>query len=451
MLPDPPSPESCPAGHQDATAIRPNIYIGSVFDVATARTKFRCTHVLNLTQHAYKPPSGLHVQRPTLDFSPLLGARLRNYVEDGFIPLFEETVEYIQSIETKPACKKPRVLVHCDDMGAGQAAALVAAYLIWAESLSAEDAVRSVRCRRSLCFSSSHRDAYLRGLVDWEASLAKQPPNPDAFDACVRAAEEDATRFDPLQYDESEGASRGDAIESVEVYLQSETRRAPSPFESPKTRLRSLQRKDAVREALVAVFSDDVLVHRNCIEMEILQLSCPECSAPFREFSNCFSLWCSACGCAFCAFCRTSCRRPNNDATLHVSHCRFNTAPLHIFAPRRVFDRAQSLRRIRSLLDYVAKIEDGALRTQVQIACKHDLAELGITSLGASSEDDWQLRLPRQKTRTESEDTGTTAAPAYRGKYGMWGGRRGSWFGAVMTVRMNVNWGRRRASANWEA
>jgi len=61
-----------------------------------------------------------------------------------------------------------------------------------------------------------------------------------------------------------------------------------------------------------------VLNARRHIQENILTLKCPRCAQAFLDFTGCFALTCSHCGCGFCAWCLKDCGRDAHD---HVRDC----------------------------------------------------------------------------------------------------------------------------------
>ena len=91
-----------------------------------------------------------------------------------------------------------------------RSAVFVAAYLMWAESLVADEAVRVLRLHRPRCFSAAPCDRpYLHALAEWESELrgerASTPPAA-LMDALLRAAVEEEAGGGP---DEEASSERG--------------------------------------------------------------------------------------------------------------------------------------------------------------------------------------------------------------------------------------------------
>lgn len=116
---------------------------------------------------------------------------------------------------------------------------------------------------------------------------------------------------------------------------------------------------------------------RRHIVGELLTLKCPRCSQAFLDFSGCFALTCSKCGCGFCGWCLKDCGK---DAHTHVARCSQSLEPGQVFATEDKFTQAQSLRREQEVKEYICSQVETDLRADVYRACQQELRDLGIAA-----------------------------------------------------------------------
>lgn len=106
----------------------------------------------------------------------------------------------------------------------------------------------------------------------------------------------------------------------------------------------------------------------------ILSLRCPRCRAVFVDFSGCFSVYCNACPCSFCAWCLEDC---GNDAHDHVFMCNESLEPQSYFGNKQSFELVHRKRREREVREFL----DAAppfLRASIVARCQTDFTDLGL-------------------------------------------------------------------------
>ena len=135
-----------------------------------------------------------------------------------------------------------------------------------------------------------------------------------------------------------------------------------------------------------------VHVARTHVVDNILSLSCPRCRQVFMDFSGCFSLKCSRCGCGFCAWCLKDCGRDAHDHLIDKlclgpgkdAIDKMNNTKLQV--SNRMYGnvaqyKQQHLNRRAALLRTYMDILDADLQVKVVEACKNDLADIGLLEM----------------------------------------------------------------------
>lgn len=68
------------------------------------------------------------------------------------------------------------------------------------------------------------------------------------------------------------------------------------------------------------------------------------------------------------------------DAHKHVRECKLNSANGNLFGTPELFNKTHNARKKTVVLSYLASIVDAEVRTQVKLALKRELLELGIAA-----------------------------------------------------------------------
>jgi hypothetical protein len=266
-----------PPGHPSANLVRPNLVLGSIFDVQSADIlrEWRIGHIISISKLSTPKPghdATCGVSRIAIDDN------VGHALVDHFPAAVREITEALDRLHGQ--CMH-RVLVHCE-YGISRSAAVVVACLMACENMGAKAAICSVRECRPLAFSM---------------------PDPAFFDAILSWQQQLIGSWTPDQIQQTElVASVSDLIAVVDEGMLGEPGEAASSAGAVVVAdVGPVLGDGSSGGSSESQMSDAVIKHKNHIAEHILTLHCPECAMAFLDFTNCFALWCARCDCAFCA------------------------------------------------------------------------------------------------------------------------------------------------------
>ena len=131
-------------------------------------------------------------------------------------------------------------------------------------------------------------------------------------------------------------------------------------------------------------FEKKVRAARKEIEDKLLNTRCPHCGAAFIDWNACAALKCFSCRQSFCAYCQK--KLTNKNSHSHVATCEAVVKDVprgksklypHLISPTFYIEAMAEIKKKR-VSEYIASLQDAAVKEEVMRQCKQSLADLGI-------------------------------------------------------------------------